>query len=663
MTGGISFRFLDKIDKDKIKKSEVYKKVEQLENELEKYGITVEFYENIDIKDALKENKFTFRIYDNNNCFVEVNALEYRKIVLDANVSEVDYIVERLFKMLGLKVQDNALRISELIVELISYVYYFDELQCKVYNDIGWDLYNNELIFKYDIIYRKNSVETISACTNEIAGNLTAEYDDNVKERWINMFADLMNSSVEARIVISSACTGLVRSLIPYDKENNINMNIVGAPGSGKSSLCQYALSLFADPRVVEGSFTDTDNAMEIIRIKRPVIPYVLDDRLLKIDKLSESNQGRELMFDIFREYEGKVTERAGGAYKNLSGKRTNAPIISSSVEPIMEVLRRSGKDLGQYRRFIEIELKKDKIFEGKSSVVSEYKNMTYQNYGIGFEYIVKYILNIGKNAVKFLYDYNQKFITQVLLKKEEEVGVKGLDASASRFALIVTTYMIIREAFNTSGVESTKRIGASTEEIMEVDAETVHKIFSETKEGEIEKSTFQAEMLFCKDDACCDEMLEYLSENLISKMKKVKVEVDVYENIVAFIDKYGSTWLSSSNKTNFFKSKEEKIALIQKVGNSTKLMFRDNKSVEKILCAGVELTDEQIKEYILAINNSAGFNEIAKQYLGDALFDVDYKKEIMKHDFMSFEEETRAGNEQTPASITIRPIENEEDK
>lgn len=692
---GIDFRFLDKIGTEKIDKSKVYEEVQRLEKNLEDFGITVEFYENIDIKDALKENKFTFRIYDNNNCFVEVNALEYRKVVLDANVSEVDYIVEKLFKMLGLKVQEDALKISELIVELISYVYYFDALQYKIYDAIGWDIYNNELVFKYDRIYSEKSKEIRSICTNEIAGKLTSDYEESDKEHWRNRFANLMNSSVEARIVISSACTGLIRSIIPYSKETNINMNVVGEPGSGKSTLCQLALSIFGSPTALEGSFIDKENAMEIIRAKRPIIPYVLDDRLLKLDKLSDDNQGRELMFDIFREYEGKVTERAGGTYRKLSGMRSNAPIISSSVEPMMDVLRRSGKDLGQYRRFIEINLERENIFNGDSQIANEYQKLAYQRYGIGYQYIVEYILNIGIRVVNAVYKCNLENITQKLREKAEQEIIRGLDASASRFALIATTYMIIREAMNDSNIEEVVEcVGRTTseegkkknEEIKEVRTyvqwldyekqygQNENKYLSTWNEDDKvnnknkDKTHKDTEEMFTrfiveKVDECYDEMVEYLIDNLVTKMKKVKVKVDVYENIMGFIDKHGSTWLSNSNKTNFFNNKEEKIAMIQKIGNSTKLMFRDNKCVEKILCAGVELSDEQIKEYILAINNSAGFNEIAKQYLGDALFDVDYKGEIEKLNFMSFEKEKRAGNEQTPASITIRPIEHKEDK
>ena len=141
------------------------------------------------------------------------------------------------------------------------------------------------------------------------------------------------------------------------------------------------------------------------------------------------------------------MTERVGGAYKELSGKRTNAPIISSSVESMMDVLLSSGKDLGQYRRFIEVELKSEDIFDNSARVVEEYHNLAYQSYGVGVKYIANYIMNNGIEFVNDLYDCVLNDITDKLEKKTDEVGVKGLTSSASRFALIATTYIIIREA------------------------------------------------------------------------------------------------------------------------------------------------------------------------------------------------------------------------
>lgn len=663
--GKIDFRFLDKQDVTTPDEKKIaFDELKRIERELEeKYGISVEFYENIDIKNTSEGHKFYFRIYDDNNCFTEIDALEYRKIVLDPSKSEIDYIAEKLFVIIGLKVQGKAIEISEKITELISYVYYYDELQFKLYENIGWDIYNKELIFKYDRIYKKNDEEILSACISDIAGKLTKEYDEDDKANWRDKLAKLMNSSTVARIVISAACTGLVRSIIPYNKENNINMNIIGEPGSGKSSLSQFALSIFADPHAVEGSFIDKDNAMEVIRVKRPIIPYVLDDRLLKIDTLSEKAKGREMLFDIFREYEGKVTERIGGTYKEMSGKRTNAPIISSSVESMMDVLLSSGKDLGQYRRFIELELKREDIFEGKSRVVDEYHNLSYQYYGIGVKYIANYIMNTGIKFINDLYECVLDDITDKLEKKSEEVGIRGLASSASRFALIATTYIIIRETINEVNAQEDECKQIYNIEDIGYDAELKSKSDMFNSKDDVGKYNilFEMESLLKNDskelitdyiapkvDAGYDELVEYLINNLVEKMSKVFFEIDIYKNLVDFLkNPLNDKWFISTSEADFFKKENMKtyIGYKKQKEKVIEITFRNNKYIEWLMCSGVKLEDDDILSLLEDVDknqNDKGCETIAKKLFGTQITAINFEESIKKYPLLDSRKKDR---------------------
>ena len=674
---GLDFRFFDKRDnKTEENKETAFENIENLETALERYGISVEFYEDIDLKDVSDGCKYSFRIYDVNNCFIEIDALEYRKIVLDSSKSEEDYIAEKLFKILGLKVQADVLEISKTLTELISYVYYFAELQYKVYENIGWGIYDKELIFKYDRIYRKDGKEIRSVCINDIAGNLVNEYSELIKANWRDKFAELMNSSTEARIVISAACTGLVRSLMPYNKETNINMNIIGEPGSGKSSLCQFALSIFGNPHSLEGSFIDKDNAMEVIRVKRPVIPYILDDRLLKLDKSSDDAKGRGLLFDIFREYEGKVTERIGGTYKELSGRRTTAPIISSSVESMLNLLMKSGKDLGQYRRFIEIELKRSEIFGGDSRNVAEYHKLSYQNYGIGIQYIVDYILSVGVVFIDKLYKCIEEDITKKLNEKSD-----GLSASASRFALIATTYVIIREAINTVNFESED--GASFDGLEFVGSKGV--ISEETLEEQrklILKSCQQEQpisddeiikLLLGKNDDCYTELVDYLINNLLQKMQSVNVrikveDIKVKENIELFLSKPSNMkWFVTKNKTDFFNNHASThIGYKETSGNSTKIVFKGGKYIEWLFCSGKELTDDEIADYLKVVSEKQNVESYAEKLFGSDIVGKDIAVEIEKEKedgkCLHYRKEDRSGRCQNVVSITVSSTESGEE-
>lgn len=93
-----------------------------------------------------------------------------------------------------------------------------------------------------------------------------------------------MDYSATNALIISAGASGVFRQMLPFTKETNINMNIVGERASGKSTISHFVISLFGNPEALEGSFTDTENAMEMIRAERTVIPYVLDERMLRLE-------------------------------------------------------------------------------------------------------------------------------------------------------------------------------------------------------------------------------------------------------------------------------------------------------------------------------------------------------------------------------------------
>ena len=148
-----------------------------------------------------------------------------------------------------------------------------------------------------------------------------------------------------------------------FTKETNINVNINGESGSGKSTIGHYVLSFFGNPITLEGASIDTANAEESIRLRRSVLPYVLDERLLRYFADSDKKQQSELLLEVFREYEGKEKERLGSS-KKTSANRIYGPIISSSVDSLLDKLLAVKKDLGQYRRMIEFYIGKadDKV-------------------------------------------------------------------------------------------------------------------------------------------------------------------------------------------------------------------------------------------------------------------------------------------------------------
>ena len=107
-TEGLDFRFVGQ--EEDIDEKVVKDKITQLSNNLKQYGIKVVFYENLDIKDTSKGHKYFFRIWDENNNFIEIDTLEYRNVTLDYGHKEIDYIADKLFNMFGLKEYDRMLK-------------------------------------------------------------------------------------------------------------------------------------------------------------------------------------------------------------------------------------------------------------------------------------------------------------------------------------------------------------------------------------------------------------------------------------------------------------------------------------------------------------------------------------------------------------------------
>ena len=223
---------------------------------------------------------------------------------------------------------------------------------------------------------------------------------------------------------LGAGISGLLRQLLPFTKETNININIKGEPATGKSTIGHYILAIFGNPEMLEGSFSDTENAVETKRTQRPVLPYILDDRMLSMADQSEKMQKQKILLDVFREYEGKSKERLGKQYKDDSGNRTYGPVISSSVKSMMELLLQS-EDLGQFRRFMEFDIgsKKSQLLFSDAEEAKKTEELAYKNYGYGVGIIVDYMLALLNGELETVNDYydadadeEDKRLTQIAL-------------------------------------------------------------------------------------------------------------------------------------------------------------------------------------------------------------------------------------------------------
>lgn len=590
-----------------------------LKEKIQRAGYIVEVIENLDADDVGSKSKFSILISNKDGCFVKKDLFDYRKTMLTYGESEEDEIEDILMHISGVQACEKR-EIASNIADYLSYACHFNELQIKEFKDMGWATYDEEDIFKYDRIYQSNmtveaddSNETI--CKRKLLGRYIGEYKDALSVNidnpvirnkiifnWIKDFLEVWeyDSSVINKkeqkpynsMILAAACSGLIRPVVSPTKESNININVVGERASGKSTICHFALSLFGNPKELEGSFSDSEEAAEITRAKRPVVPYILDERMLRVEGESDNKKHMKILMNVFREYEGKVKERLTGKGNELSGVRTYAPVISSSVESMMDILLQSDRDLGQYRRFIEIEIRPEDLFNN-GEMAQKIENVALSEYGFGVELIVQFILDIGIETLKTLHN---KVLEEVNKKLEERetfeknngyVNVNGLKSSALRFALIVTTAVVIENAIKDWISTNKTFIVQDTTEV-----KSLNEISMKIENRVILNRAYK--------------VLDILIDNLVDKMKRVNLKLEVYTNAQKFISRHKA--LFAPNVTKLREKSKDYIGYLEEKGDITEIGFRANRGYEWLICWDkLEKTDEEILGYIKCVDEKIG--------------------------------------------------------
>lgn len=538
--------------------AETINAISGLQEKIYDMDYSVQIIENLDCINVTEESRYFIRIEHNNGVYVDIDLFEYEKKIKDFSFDENEYIAEQISKITG-SVTEEVTQLAEYAVEYLSYILYFKSLYTMVYKKIGWEYYNwntKGWIFKYDKIYSKIPLLHGRGLNKYTEGLQRVNDATGQKEsEWVLSTIKLINNHAFDALIIGAGISGLVRQLLPYTKETNINVNIMGKPASGKSIICHYLLGIFGNPELLEGSFLDTENATEQKRVSRPVLPYVLDDRMLKLETDSEKVKQQKIVADVFREYEGKVKERLGKQYEDEAGNRTYGPVISSSVRSMMNYLFKS-EDLGQYRRFMEFDVgdKHSKIIFSDAKEAKKYEEIAYKNYGIGIEIIVEYIFELlrddGKDdsdAKKLIERFNgiDKLVAEALKEREEEERkkakengtnskVRNLGSSSKRFALIILSYQIFRESliyYNYCKMQEVE-----FDELQEMVDEKREHVESYKKSGTFEE--YLENQTILKDSS--KTILKILTDNLVDKVKKINKELrdkQLYEYIMSNVE------------------------------------------------------------------------------------------------------------------------------
>lgn len=552
---------------------------EECESEIEEYkeiincyGYDVEVQEHIEVSDVTEDSRFFICIMDNNNTKVDIDLFIYKEIVLDYNISEYEYVEKIIERMSGGKFNEIEELVSA-IISYLSYVCYFKQAQMKVYSKIGWMKYDGLKIFKYDSIYAPLGAQIRGECISNLKDSLVPMKDsEKDMKRWVDTAVKLINYSAVVSLTVGAGISGVIRQILNPSKERNINFNLTGSPGTGKTTATDFVLSIFGKPEELQGRFFDTDNAMEIVRLQRAVIPYVIDDRMLKHRGKTETVKGNELLIAIFREYDGTVKERLGKQYKETSGQKTYSPVISSSVEPMLDALFSEGiDDYGQYRRFIEIEIQKKDLFMD-STHAEEVHDVSTTCYGYGIRLFINHIFDNDlqyDTNIKKTFDIVNKAIKDEIKDQEEKEHLTGLQSSSQRFALIVLSYMLFRNTL--------VRVYASEE---------AKKLNWKQAEEKAEKMIVDRTI----------DVMELLINNLVEKTKLVKERINAAKNILKMVNEHKDLFYVGSKQWD---GKGQYLGQLTLTDNEVIIDIKKNSNIGWILVSPLELQEADLKDYI----------------------------------------------------------------
>lgn len=645
----------------------------ELKSILDEWKYSVKIIENLDALDVSSDERYQIVIENTeNHISVKFSLMEYRRKLVDYDFDPVDFMEDKLLQIEGAPTFidiGNGQKVNKIqyladnILEYLSYILYDRSKYTYTYSTLGWDIipWNRDkylnIIFKYNIMYSRIPDATGILVNNPVAEDIS--YSGTDTTNWLRYTVEMLNNYVYDCLLIGAGVSGVLRQFLTFTKETNININIKGAPGSGKSTIGHYILSIFGNPYMLEGANTDTDNAMEQLRVQRSILPYILDDRMLKYIDTSDKKKSYSILMDIFREYEGKEKQRLGKQYGNTSGQRSYGPVISSSVDSMLDMII-VNRDLGQFRRFMEFDIKTSNekmLFD--SNLANKVELESSRCYGMAIVEIVHYMLdrtleNITKKKHVFcnsiiqrtsstFTETNMKFddrfknlnekIKVVLKAKQDSLNsagipIIGMEASSLRFALIVLSYQVYRESIiywidNEKDPDIDTRTASGIEELY---SELASKVTEKGADSEPDSKGTGAGIEIADKS---EDIIKILVDNLAEKLQRNYKHNMPKSDLFTWLEKNENIFTTNRDDVN--RDADGLIGYLEYDSESTeyKIIYPKYYHLEYILFKPIIPDRDTIKKYVAEVRECKGQNkkinskirkdiiEIAKNYGG----------------------------------------------
>lgn len=525
--------------------------INRRKEELLKEDILIDLYENLEILNVENKSRYIVHCEDLRTGTV----IDFDFVKLHAKLSTEDFDWREFSENLLLKLAGRSnFKMVDAAASLIGMLLEKKSNYFKRYSEVGWGIVDKALVFKYDKIYSKANIE--GSYQEDDYRDIKAILPEDQFASVADNIVGLMSNSNFNKVIMGASVSGVVRQILNHNKESGLNINITGEPATGKTTFCRYALSLFGDPDRLEGSFIDTINSVPEVRVLKPVLPYVLDERMLKYFGMSREKETRNIIADIFREYEGRNRRKV----QRLAIKFIAGPLISTSVQSLKETIA-DTLDLGQFRRILEFRIEKEEIFKDKEEAI-RYGLLSKSEKGVGVRLIIDYLFNnfvkpddiysnmedsdiVGQDIIEKM---NDRFYN---LCREINPGLRkvGCEHFEQRFALIILSCQILREAleyilsclfkemmdFKKNFDKEYSELNISSEVNIEEDLAKerfgellYNKYYKNFRDENFLDNLFSTSEIY-KDSS--KEILEYLIDNV--KVKKISV----WDALIKFIE------------------------------------------------------------------------------------------------------------------------------
>lgn len=434
------------------------------ETRLKELGYKINVIEILD-NDISGKDRYYINIVNEDGYSFDIKLSDYYKL-LEGEEEKVElYLLKKIqsisgdiSSMIADEFDSDTTEFINLLRNVISMKVVCRESYSYDYKDIGWNwkkgvfLYNKVIkcvINTEEIEEEKEESYSVVADDSAVVRNMYRN-DICMKEEFSDEIIDMMNTLLDrpkAALLLAAGISGIVRQMLPFTKETNIYINILGKPHCGKTTMENIILYMFGEAEDLMGSFASTDKGIEIARVSRSIIPYIVDDAMLK-HETEGKKKAYNILVDIFNQYEGKIHQSAFSSSRYSEDNISYGAFISSSVDSIRESIKEM-RDVGQYRRFTEIEVEASELFKDGQEA-KKFQGIAENNKGFMiFQFVKNIMINHQRksNSVDCIYKIFEHRYLLVIEECSYSDEIKNeLRTISQRIALIATSLYLLKE-------------------------------------------------------------------------------------------------------------------------------------------------------------------------------------------------------------------------